>query len=131
MRIEHIAFNVSDPAGVAAWYVRNLGWQIRRKEEKPPYAHFVADSSGNVMIEIYNNPAAPVPDYHAINPLALHLAVACGPELDAERQRLLAAGAADAGGFLVTPLGDRLAMLRDPWGLPLQLCHRKTPMTPV
>jgi glyoxylase I family protein len=128
MRIEHIAFNVADPVKVAAWYVKNLGWQIRRKEDKPVYAHFIADSSGMVMVEIYNNPAAPVPDYASMNPLVLHLAVSCGPDLDAVRQRLLEAGATDAGGVIVTPLGDRLAMLRDPWGLALQLCNRKTPM---
>jgi hypothetical protein len=28
----------------------------------------------------------------------------------------------------VTPAGDHLAMLRDPWGLPIQLVHRSTPM---
>jgi hypothetical protein len=35
----------------------------------------------------------------------------------------------DAGGTIVTPLGDRLAMLRDPWGLSIQLCNRKNQIT--
>ena len=128
MRIEHVAFNVADPAAMAGWYVKHLGWQIKRKEEKPPFMHFIADSGGQVMLELYNNPAAPVPDYASMDPLVLHVAVSCGPDLDAARQRLLEAGATDAGGMIVTPLGDRLAMLRDPWGLALQLCHRKTAM---
>jgi uncharacterized glyoxalase superfamily protein PhnB len=128
MRIEHIAYNTSDPAGVAAWYVRNLGWQIRRSEGAPLHAHFLADSSGQVMVEIYHNTAALVPDYSSMNPLVLHIAMVCGPDLEEERARLIAAGATDAGGVMVTPMGDKLAMLRDPWGLALQLCHRKTPM---
>jgi uncharacterized glyoxalase superfamily protein PhnB len=124
MRIEHFALNVADPRGIADWYVRHLGWTIRKSEEKPPHARFLADSSGQIMVEIYHNTAAPVPDYHAMNPLVLHLGLVCGQDLDAVRQRLLEAGATDAGGIMVTPSGDRLAMLRDPWGLPIQLCHR-------
>jgi len=128
MRIEHLAYNVADPVSVAAWYVRHLGWQIRRSESGPPHAHFIADSSGQVMVEIYHNTTAPVPDYRSMNPLVLHIGLVCGPDIDAVRQRLLEAGATDAGGIMVTPRGDRLAMLRDPWGMAIQLCCRKTPM---
>jgi catechol 2,3-dioxygenase-like lactoylglutathione lyase family enzyme len=131
MRIEHVAFNVADPVVVADWYVKHLGWRILRKEDKSPFARFIADSSGQVMIEIYHRADAPVPDYASMNPLVLHLAVTCGPDVEEVRQRLLEAGATDAGGILVTPAGDRLAMLRDPWGLALQLCYRKTQMVPV
>jgi len=129
MRIEHLAYNVADPVSVAAWYVRHFGWQIRRSESSPPFAHFIADSSGQVMVEIYHNTTAPVPDYPSMHPLVLHIALVCGPDIDDVRQRLLEAGATDAGGIMVTPRGDRLAMLRDPWGMPIQLCFRKTPMT--
>jgi glyoxylase I family protein len=128
MRIEHFAYMVADPVSVAAWYVRNLHWQIRRSESKPPFAHFLADSSGQVMVEIYNNPAATVPDYRAMNPLNLHIGLVCDSDLDAMRDRLIEAGATDCGGIIVTPAGDRLAMLRDPWGLAIQLCQRHTPM---
>ena len=128
MRIEHFAYMVADPPKVADWYVKNLGWQIRLREDKSPHARFIADSSGQVMVEIYNNPAAVVPDYRSMNPLLLHIGMTCGPDLDEVRDRLLAAGATDAGGIIVTPRGDRLAMLRDPWGLAIQLCHRSTPI---
>jgi glyoxylase I family protein len=124
MRIEHFAINVAEPAKMAAWYVKHLGWQIRKSEEKPPHAQFIADSSGNVMMELYNNTAAAVPDYRGMHPLVLHIGMECKGDLDGVRQKLMAAGATDAGGILVTPRGDRLAMLRDPWGLAIQLCNR-------
>lgn len=44
------------------------------------------------------------------------------------RARLIAAGATPAGEIVVTPAGDELAMLRDPWGIPLQLVRRAEPM---
>ena len=128
MRIEHFAYIVSDPVSVADWYVKHLGWKICLREDKTPFARFIADSGGQVMVEIYNNPAATVPDYRTMNPLVLHIGLECGPELDDTRQRLLSAGATDAGGIIVTPRGDRLAMLRDPWGMPIQLCNRSRPI---
>jgi glyoxylase I family protein len=131
MRIEHVAYNAVDPVNIAAWYVRHLGWRICKAESSPPYAHFLADSSGQVMVEIYHNPAAPVPDYRAMNPLVFHIGLVCGPELAEVRQRLLTAGASDAGGVITTASGDRVAMLRDPWGLPIQLCDRKKPINPI
>ena len=127
MKIEHFAYMVSDPPKVAAWYVRHLGWQIRRSENQSPFAHFIADSSGQVMVEIYNNPAAQVPDYRSMNPLVLHIGMVCD-DVDGTRQQLLEAGATDAGGIIITPAGDRLAMLRDPWGLCIQLCNRRSAM---
>lgn len=43
-------------------------------------------------------------------------------------ERLVNAGAALVGPPQTTSGGDRLAMLRDPWGLAMQLCRRATPM---
>jgi hypothetical protein len=40
----------------------------------------------------------------------------------------LAAGATAEGEVSVTPAGDEMAMLRDPWGLPVQLIKRRVPM---
>ena len=46
----------------------------------------------------------------------------------AVRERLLAAGASAEGELTTTAAGDQLAMLRDPWGLAIQLAKRKQPM---
>jgi hypothetical protein len=43
-------------------------------------------------------------------------------------QRLIRAGAMLVSGPEIKPNGDELVMLRDPWGLPIQLCRRAAPM---
>ena len=42
--------------------------------------------------------------------------------------RLLAAGAKTAGDVTLTPSGDEMTFLRDPWGVALQLVKRATPL---
>jgi glyoxylase I family protein len=126
MKIEHFAFNVSEPVAMAEWYCSNLGMSVKRKQPKAPFTHFLADSSGSVMIEIYNNPADQVPDYTNMNPLLLHLAfVSADPAVD--KDRLIKAGASLADEIRLDD-GSHLVMLRDPWGLAIQLCKRGKPM---
>lgn len=126
MKIEHTAFNVEEPVLMARWYVEHLGLQIRRRTTDAPYAHFLADDSGTVMIEIYGNRDAPLPDYRSMNPAELHLAFVSA-DVPADTARLVKAGATVVAD--VHQLGDdTFAMLRDPWGLPLQLVKRATPM---
>lgn len=126
MKLEHFALNVVDPVATAAWYVKHLGLRIVLQKAEAPYTHFLADSSGKVLLEIYNNPPDQVPPYAEMDPLLLHIAfVSVDPEAD--KAALL-----DAGATLVEEIlfddGSHLVMLRDPWGLPLQLCKRRTPM---
>ena len=127
MDIEHIGYQVPDPVAAAQWYVEHLGLRVARSFGAPAFAQFLADSSGHVMIEIYNNPAAPMPDYRAMSPLVLHLALEC-QDVEGVRARLLAAGATAEGDVVRAPNGDMLAMLRDPWGFPVQLARRAVPM---
>ena len=127
MKIEHVAFNVSDPVAMGRWYVEHLGMKVNRRTVEPPYAHFLADDSGTVMIEIYGNDAAAVPDYAANDPLMLHLAFVSNDQA-ADVKRLVAAGATLIGEVVVAPNGDELAMLRDPWGFAIQLVKRVQPM---
>ena len=127
LNVEHVACNVTDPVAMAAWYVEHLGMRIVRRIPTPPYIHFLADASGRTVIEIYTNPTAdPVPDYAAMHPMRFHLAFAA-PDPDAARAALVAAGATFVDEQTLAD-GSRLLMLRDPWGLPLQLCKRTTPL---
>lgn len=126
--VEHIAWNVSDPAAIAAWYVEHLGMRIVRQSTAPPFIHFLADARGRVVIELYSNDVDPIPDYAAMHPLRFHIAFAAA-DPDAARAALAAAGATFVEERTM-PDGSRLLMLRDPWGIPLQLCKRPTPLLP-
>jgi uncharacterized glyoxalase superfamily protein PhnB len=130
LEVEHIAFQVAEPVKVAAWYCNNLGFRVLRKTETSPFMHFLCDAGNRVVIEIYNNPLASIPDYRAMSPLHLHLAFKTD-NLDAERERLLKAGASVAEETITTPAGDKLLMLRDPWGFPIQLCKRAKPLMEI
>jgi uncharacterized glyoxalase superfamily protein PhnB len=127
VKIEHAAYQVEDPAAVAKWYVEHLGMTIKRSFPQRPWGHFIADSSGSVMLELYNDPKVSVPDYRSIDPLLLHVAFSTD-DVAATRGRLMAAGATPVGDVASNPLGDQLAMLRDPWGFAIQLVWRKERM---
>lgn len=129
MKIEHLAINVSHPLEVADWYVEHIGLTIVKQEQKSPYTTFLADDSGQMMVEVYNNPADQVPDYAAMDPLILHLAfVSENPATDMER--LVKAGAQVVSDDRLEN-GSHLVMLRDPWGLAIQLCRRAQPMVSI
>lgn len=125
MKLEHVACNVADPVAVAAWYSAHLGLKIVRHIPQPAQTHFLSDGAGTIL-EIYCNPPGAVPDYAAMDPLLLHLAFASADPV-ADQARLLAAGATYHSQVKGAD-GTLLIMLRDPWGLALQLCKRGTPL---
>ncbi len=127
MKLEHFALQVPDPVAMAEWYVANLGCGVARSTGEPSHARFLADSSGMIMIEIYRNPRASVPDYRTIDPLLLHLAFV-SEDPAADRDRLVQAGASVIEDLVASAAGDKLVMLRDPWGVPIQLVRRVQPM---
>lgn len=127
MKIEHAAYQVEDPVAIARWYVEHLGMTVMRAIPDSPFAHFLADDGHAVMLEFYRNPRIPVPDYRTTDPIALHVAFKAD-DVGETRRRLIAAGATPVGDVLVSDAGDEIAMLRDPWGLPIQFIRRKDPM---
>ncbi len=128
INLEHVAFNVSEPAAVSEWYCKNFGMKILRKFGAPAFGHFVADARGAMMLEFYNNPkAGSIPDYRSMNPLVLHIAFQVD-DVAAVRANLLKSGATAEGEVATNDDGDQLAMLRDPWGLAVQLIKRTTRM---
>jgi catechol 2,3-dioxygenase-like lactoylglutathione lyase family enzyme len=126
-RPEHIALNVKDPAGIAKWYCDHLGMKIVRKSPPPANTHFIGDAGGNMMFELYNNPDVPVLEFASFSHMALHVAFMVD-NVKAMRDSLIASGAKLVEDISVTPMGDQVLMLRDPWGLAIQFVKRVSPM---
>lgn len=126
-RFEHIAFNVSDPVAVAQWYVQHLGMKIQRQGGEPTFTTFVSDSGEHMMIEFFHNAQYPLFPAKEVDVLSFHLAF-FSPDIEATSTQLLVAGATWADSIRITASGDKVCILRDPWGLPLQLVQRATSM---
>ena len=93
----------------------------------PENMKFLADPTGRVIIEFYANTKAEVLDFPSIPFLTLHLAFLVeDPEKTAEK--LLVAGATIAEPYKKTPAGDRMIMLRDPFGISIQFIKRRSSM---
>jgi len=125
MRFEHMALNVPEPAAMAAWYVEHCEMTIAMSQPDAPYTHFLADRVGQVCLEVYANPKSPCLDLAATAHLTLHIALQVA-DADTEKARLLAAGCTHVE-TVDLPDGTILHMLRDPFGLCLQLCQRARP----
>jgi len=126
VKLEHFAINVPDAKALVNFFVTHLGMRIVMENDTSPFMHFIADEAGS-MLEIYSNPAAPMPDYRAIHTLNLHIAFSSS-DIEADRARLLAAVAEAAVEISTTPAGDKLAFFRGPDAVPFQLVQRKKPL---
>ncbi|REL33169.1 VOC family protein [Rhodohalobacter sp. SW132] len=126
MKIEHFAINVEEPEKMADWYIEHVGLEAVSRKEKAPFTSFLADDSGDVMLEIYKNPPDNIPDYHQMDPLNLHLAFV-SDDPDSDKKRLVNAGAALVSEDHLED-GSHIVMLKDPWGISIQLCKRGVPM---
>ena len=111
---------------MAAWYVAHCGMRVVHCVDQPPYMHFLADATGRTIFELYTNTSAPIPDYAEQHTLRLHVAWAV-EDAAATRDRMVAAGATVVSNQRAED-GTHLVMLRDPWGVPLQLCQRSSPL---
>ena len=129
IRLEHVAINVEDPVEMAKWYCENLGMKVVRKGPPPVNMHFISDTGGNMMLEIYNNPPDAVPNYRSMDPLTLHIAFMVD-DVEQIRSKLITAGATPIGDTITTETGDVIPTLRDPWGVPIQFARRSKPMFP-
>ena len=125
MVFEHIALNVKNIKDIKDWYVANLGLKVVSEQKVAPFMTFFADSSGRVILELYHRPDEEITDFKTKHPLTFHMAFV-SKNAEKDKIRLL-----DKGASFVEEItkedGSHLVMLRDPWGMPLQLCHRATP----
>lgn len=122
MTFEHFALNVIDINGVVNWYCTHLGLTIANQQRESPYMTFLADSTDRVVIEFYKREDELAEDFSNKHPLTFHIAFV-SENAEEDKQRLLNAGASYFEEILKED-GSHLVMLRDPWGMPLQLCQR-------
>lgn len=124
MIFEHFAINVHDIENRIKWYVDHLDLRVVSVQQAPPYMTFLADSGGRVIIELYHRPDEKITDFGAQHPLTFHLAFV-SENSESDKERLIAQGASFVEEVKKDD-GSHLIMLRDPWGMPLQLCQRTT-----
>ena len=122
MVFEHFALNVNNIEEIVKWYIRNLGLKIMSQQKESPFMTFLADSSGRVIMELYCRPDEHITNFKNRHPLTFHVAFV-SENSEQDKARLLGQGA-----LFVEEVkkedGSLLVMLRDPWGMPLQLCQR-------
>jgi len=119
MKLEHIALDVSDPSAFIEWWCKNLGFR-----RSAPGSAFIIDDSGTMGLEIYRTGETPsAPDYAAMHAMTLHVAFV-SEDVKADADRLVAAGA-KLEQLKVEDPAFHMAILRDPWGVAVQLCKRE------
>ena len=118
MKIEHVAIDVPDAEAFIAWWCGNLGFR-----RSAPGSAFIVEESGSMAFEVYRTGETPsAPDYRSMNSMTLHVAFE-SEDVKADADRLVAAGAVLEQITLENP-AFHMAILRDPWGVPVQLCKR-------
>lgn len=83
---------------------------------------FLADSGDRVIMELYQRPDALMTNFTGQHQLTFHLAFV-SDNAKGDSARLLSEGATFIEEVHKED-GSHLVMLRDPWGMPLQLCER-------
>jgi catechol 2,3-dioxygenase-like lactoylglutathione lyase family enzyme len=129
MLFEHYALNVLRPKEMANWYIAHLGLELVSQQDEAPFMTFLADSSHRVVMELYHRPDAEMTDFKEKHPLTFHMAF-ISKHAGADKHRLMAEGASFCEEVRKED-GSHLVMLRDPWGIPLQLCQRTNGLYPI
>jgi catechol 2,3-dioxygenase-like lactoylglutathione lyase family enzyme len=118
MKIEHVAIDVPDPEAFKTWWCENLGFRLSSNPG------FIMDDTGVTGLEVYRTGETPAaPDYAAMNSMTFHVAFV-SDDVKADVDRLVAAGAKLEQLKLDSP-AFHMAILRDPWGVAIQLCRRE------
>lgn len=127
MKIEHIAFNVDKVREAANWYVAHLDMRIVRDVEAFPFPIFLADATGETVLEFYRNDQFEIPNYFDLSVWTLHIAFNV-KNIHEFAERLIKNGATPHEGITIVASGDRAGFVRDPNGIPLQLIERIEPL---
>jgi glyoxylase I family protein len=123
---EHLALNVRDQKAVEEFYATHLGFTVVRRY--PAGASFLADSTGRMVFELYSRDDVPYFDGEGTHSLTVHIAYEC-EDVEGTAKALSSAGATEDIPLATSPDGDVIIMLRDPFGITIQLIDRADPFT--
>jgi len=124
--IEHIGIIVEQPVEMANWYKDVLGFNIKfAGQDSEKGVAFLTDANDKVMLEFGKIPDV-IPlcnktDHH----LQLHIGIKSN-DPEKESEYLISKGAIFVENCPITHPGDKLMVLRDPWGNSIQLVKRST-----
>ena len=125
MRIEHLGISISAPIDMGNWYSRHLGFEvIRRGGNNQDGVSFIVDESGKTILELFKLPDVPALDVKNFNPIQLHIAIDCENPYELA-MKLVQAGASFVGEAPRNEYEGEKYLVRDPWGIVLQLVNRK------
>jgi catechol 2,3-dioxygenase-like lactoylglutathione lyase family enzyme len=128
-RIEHVAIAARDPEALAAWYVANLGFNIRITFDNgpgKPKTYMIAMENREPYIEIIPaDLSQTVREKANTDPGISHLAI-CVSDFDAALKSLVSAGARREGDERKAPYGARVQFFRDLEGNLFHLLFRPT-----
>ncbi|MGK9369455.1 VOC family protein [Melioribacter sp. Ez-97] len=123
--VEHIAFNMEDAIGAGKWFGENLNMVIVKESGAPDYGRFVADSGKNMMFELYQKNEVPVLNLRDILPAQFHIAFSTDT-IEKLKESLKDCDVVQD--LFTTDSGDKIMVLRNKEGFPLQFVNRKKPM---
>lgn len=123
MKIEHIGITVKNPFEMAEWYVKNLGFEIKRQNGTADNGMvFISDKNGTI-IEIIKAPGLKSTCDLLESSTQLHIAFKSDNPYE-DSKKLQKCGAEFVGECPVKVGADILLMMKDPWGNTIQLAKR-------
>jgi glyoxylase I family protein len=127
MKIEHIGLCIENPISAAEWWVANLGFRFLRKlGTDAGGAAFIADHQGTVL-EFAKLEEVPSLDLGKLEFIQLHFALECQDTME-EARRLEKVGAILVGESPRNAYKNEKLIIKDPWGICIQLIHREDPL---
>lgn len=125
MEFEHIGISVSDPHKMAQWYINNLGFKLKLKwGDDKEGAAFISDKSNKIMFELFSLPEVEKCKADLKNPLKIHLAFTT-ENIEEDMKKLTNNGASFVEECKRKGPGDKIFLVKDPWGNIIQLLQRK------
>jgi predicted enzyme related to lactoylglutathione lyase len=125
MKIEHIGILVSAPVTIGNWYNKHFNFEIiRQLGTDEDGVTFLKDNETNTVLEFAKLKEVLVFDLNELNPLQIHIAIECDDPIKLS-QKLSKYGAKIIGESTRAEGKNERILIKDPWGVTIQLINRK------